>query len=324
MTNGKWPAALAILLHLIGGAAAQNYPSRPVTMVVPFPAGGSTDTIGRVLAEAMRGPLGQTVIIENVGGASGNLGVGRVARAAPDGYTFILGSWPTHVLNAAIFTLPYDPRSDFEPVALIAAQPLFIIARKNFPANSLADLLAWLKANPGKATQGTAGSGGASNVAGVFFQKATGTKFQMVPYRGSAPAMQDLLAGQIDLMIDLAASATPQVRAGNVKTYAVTSSTRLASVPDVPTVDEAGLPGFHVLSWHAVWVPKGTPKDVIEKLNAAIVVALADPAARKRLGDVGQQIYPPAQQTPEALRAYQLSEIERWWPIVKAAGIKVQ
>jgi tripartite-type tricarboxylate transporter receptor subunit TctC len=323
MINGKWLAALAISLQLVGGAAAQSYPSRPVTMVEPFPAGGSTDTIGRILSDAMRGPFGQTVIIENVGGASGNLGVGRVARAAPDGYTLILGSWPTHVLNAAIFTLPYDPRSDFEPVALIAAQPLFIIARKNFPADSLADLLAWLKANPGKATQGTAGTGGASNIAGVFFRNATGTQFQMVPYRGSAPAMQDLLAGQIDLMIDLAASATPQVRAGTVKTYAVTSATRLASAPDIPTVEEAGLPGFHVSSWHAVWAPKGTPTEVIAKLNAAVVAALADPAAQKRFADVGQQVYPRAQQTPEAMRAYHLAEIEKWWPIVKAADIKV-
>jgi tripartite-type tricarboxylate transporter receptor subunit TctC len=301
---------------------AQVYPSRPVTMVVPFPAGGSSDTIGRVLADGMRGPLGQSVIIENVGGASGNLGVGRVARAAPDGYTLILGSWPTHVLNAAIFTLPYDPLNDFEPVALIAAQPLFIIAKKAMPAKDLSELLAWLKANPDKATQGTAGTGGASHLAGVFFQTATGTRFQFVPYRGSAPAMQDLLAGQIDMMIDLAASATPQVRAGNVRAYAVTAKSRLAAAPDVPTVDEAGLPGYYVLSWHAVWVPKTTPKSVITKLNAAVVEALADPAVRKRLADIGQEIFPREQLTPEALSAYQKAEIEKWWPMVKAANIK--
>jgi tripartite-type tricarboxylate transporter receptor subunit TctC len=231
--------AVAVLGSCGSIATAQVYPSRPVTMVVPFPAGGSTDTIGRVMADGMRGPLGQSVIIENVGGASGNLGVGRVARAAPDGYTLILGSWPTHVLNAAIFTLPYDPLNDFEPVALVAAQPLFIIARKAMPAKDLTELVAWLRANPDKATQGTAGTGGASHLAGVFFQKATGTRFQFVPYRGSAPAMQDLLAGQIDMMIDLAASATPQLRAGNVKAYAVTARNRLAAAPDVPTVDEA-------------------------------------------------------------------------------------
>jgi tripartite-type tricarboxylate transporter receptor subunit TctC len=307
-----------------GSATAQVYPSRPVTMVVPFPAGGSTDTIGRVLADGMRAALGQTIIIENVGGASGNIGVGRVARAAPDGYTLILGSWPTHVLNAAIFTLPYDPLNDFEPVSLVAAQPLFIIAKKAMPAKDLAELIAWLKANPDKATQGTAGTGGASHLAGVFFQKATGTRYQLVPYRGSAPAMQDLLAGQIDMMIDLAASSTPQVRAGNVKAYAVTSKTRLAAAPDVPTVDEAGLPGYYVLSWHAIWAPKTTPKTVIAQLNAAVVEALADPTVRKRLADVGQDIFPREQQTPEALSAYHKAEIEKWWPLVKAANIKVE
>ena len=314
--------AVAFLAGCGSIAMAQVYPSRPVTMVVPFPAGGSSDTIGRVLADGMRGPLGQSVIIENVGGASGNLGVGRVARAAADGYTLILGSWPTHVLNAAIFTLPYDPLNDFEPVALVAAQPLFIIAKKAMPAKDLTELLAWLKANPDKATQGTAGTGGASHLAGVFFQKATGTRFQFVPYRGSAPAMQDLLAGQIDMMIDLAASATPQVRAGNVKAYAVTAKNRLAAAPDVPTVDEAGLPGYYVLSWHAVWVPKTTPKPVVAKLNAAVVEALADPAVRKRLADVGQEIFSREQLTPEALSAYHKAEIEKWWPIIKAANIR--
>ena len=316
--------ALAASCAIADNAAAQVYPSRPVTMVVPFPAGGSTDTIGRVMADGMRASLGQTIIIENVGGASGNIGVGRVARAAPDGYTLILGSWPTHVLNAAIFTLPYDPLNDFEPVSLVAAQPLFIIAKKAMPAKDLAELIAWLKANPDKATQGTAGTGGASHLAGVFFQKATGTRYQLVPYRGSAPAMQDLLAGQIDMMIDLAASSTPHVRAGNVKAYAVTSKTRLAAAPDVPTVDEAGLPGYYVSSWHAIWVPKATPKPVIAKLNAAVVDALADPTVRKRLADVGQDIFPREQQTPEALSAYHKAEIEKWWPLVKAANIKVE
>jgi tripartite-type tricarboxylate transporter receptor subunit TctC len=316
--------ALAASCAIADNAAAQVYPSRPLTMVVPFPAGGSTDTIGRVMADGMRASLGQTIIIENVGGASGNIGVGRVARAAPDGYTLILGSWPTHVLNAAIFTLPYDPLNDFEPVSLVAAQPLFIIAKKAMPAKDLAELIAWLRANPDKATQGTAGTGGASHLAGVFFQKATGTRYQLVPYRGSAPAMQDLLAGQIDMMIDLAASSTPHVRAGNVKAYAVTSKTRLAAAPDVPTMDEAGLPGYYVSSWHAIWVPKATPKPVIAKLNAAVVDALADPTVRKRLADVGQDIFPREQQTPEALSAFHKAEIEKWWPLVKAANIKVE
>jgi tripartite-type tricarboxylate transporter receptor subunit TctC len=307
-----------------GSATAQVYPARPVTMVVPFAAGGSSDTIGRIMADGMRGPLGQSVIIENVGGASGNIGVGRVARAAPDGYTLILGSWPTHVLNAAIFALPYDPLNDFEPVSLVAAQPLLVIGKKTLPPKDLMDLIAWLKASPYTATQATAGAGGASHVAGVFFQKATGTRFQFVPYRGSGPGMQDLLAGQIDMMIDLAASSTPQVRAGTVKAYAITAKSRSAAAPDVPTVDEAGLPGFHVLSWHAIWVPKTTPKNVIAKLNAAVVETLADPAVRKRLADVGQEIFPREQQTPEALGAYQSAETEKWWPIIRDANIKAE
>jgi tripartite-type tricarboxylate transporter receptor subunit TctC len=313
-----------VILAGCGGATAQTYPARPVTMVVPFAAGGSSDTIGRIMADGMRGPLGQSVIIENVGGAAGNLGVARVARAAPDGYTLSLGSWPTHVLNAAISALPHDPVSDFEPVALVAAQPLFVIAKKSLPPNDLKEMIAWLKASPGTATQATSGIGGASHVAGVFFQKATGTRFQFVPYRGGGPAMQDLLAGQIDMMIDLAASATPQVRAGSVKAYAITAAQRSAAAPDIPTVDEAGLPGFHVLSWHAIWVPKGTPKAVIAALNAAAMEALADPAVRKRLADVGQEIFPREQQTPQALRAFHAAEIEKWWPIVKDANIKAE
>ena len=307
-----------------GSATAQVYPARPVTMVVPFAAGGSSDTIGRIMADGMRGPLGQSVIIENVGGASGNIGVGPVARAAPDGYTLILGSWPTHVLNAAIFALPYDPLNDFEPVSLVAAQPLLVIGKKTLPPKDLMDLIAWLKASPYTATQATAGAGGASHVAGVFFQKATGTRFQFVPYRGGGPGMQDLLAGQIDMMIDLAASSTPQVRAGTVKAYAITAKSRSAAAPDVPTVDEAGLPGFHVLSWHAIWVPKTTPKNVIAKLNAAVVETLADPAVRTRLVDMGQEIPARDQQTPESLGAYHKAEIEKWWPIIRAANIKAE
>jgi tripartite-type tricarboxylate transporter receptor subunit TctC len=316
---------LAVVFALgltVAQSAAQDYPSRPITLIVPFPAGGSTDAIGRVLGEGLRGRLGQTIVVENIGGASGNIGVGRVARATPDGYTLVLGSWPTHVLNAAIFTLPYDPLTDFEPVSLVSTQPLFIVARKTMPANNLLEFIEWLKANPEKATQGTAGSGGASHVAGVFFQKASGTRFQFVPYRGAGPAMQDLASGQIDMMVDLAASSAPQVRAGNVKAFAVTSKTRSAAAPDVPTVDEAGLPGFYVESWHAVWAPKGTPKDVIEKLAESISQVLADPLVRQRLASVGQVIFPADQLNPAALSAYQKAEAQRWWPIIKAANIK--
>jgi tripartite-type tricarboxylate transporter receptor subunit TctC len=316
-------AAVALIAGSVAAAHAQSFPSRPVTLVVPFPAGGSSDPIGRAVAEGMRAALGQPVIVENVSGASGNLGVGRVARAAPDGYTLSVGSWPTHVLNGAIFNLPYHVFNDFEPVALVAEQPLFIIARKTLPANSLTEFIAWLKANPDKAMQGTGGTGTASHVAGVLFQKASGTQIQYVPYRGSAPAMQDLLSGQIDMMIDMAASAGGQVRAGTVKAYAVTARKRSAAAPDVPTADEAGLPGYYVTSWHALWAPKGTPAPVIAALNAAVVAALADPVVRKRLADIGQDIFPREQQTPEAARAYHAAEIEKWWPVIKAANIKV-
>ena len=326
MADGSVRKVLLAVVFCLGLAvshsAAQDYPSRPITLIVPFPAGGSTDAIGRVLGEGMRGRLGQTIVVENVGGASGNIGVGRVARAAPDGYTLVLGSWPTHVLNAAIFTLPYDPLTDFQPVSLVSTQPLFIVARKTMPANNLLEFIAWLKANPDKATQGTAGSGGASHVAGVFFQKASDTRFQFVPYRGAGPAMQDLAAGQIDMMVDLAASSAPQVRAGNVKAFAVTSKNRSAAAPDVPTVDEAGLPGFYVESWHAVWAPKGTPKVIVDKLAESIGQVLADPVVRQRLASVGQVIFPADQLNPAALTAYQKAEAEKWWPIIKAANIK--
>lgn len=305
-----------------GNALAQDYPSRPITLIVPFPAGGPADTIGRIVAEGMRPPLGRPVIVENVGGASGSIGVGRAARAAPDGYTLSLGSWPTHVINGAVYALRYDVLNDFEAVSLITTQPLLIIARKDLPASDLMGLVAWLKANPDKATQGTAGAGGASHVAGVFFQRETGTRFQFVPYRGTA--IQDLMVGSIDFMIDLAASSIPQVRAGSVKAFAVTSNRRLASAPEIPTVAEAGLPRLQMTSWYGLWVPKGTPKGVIARLNAALVAALADPAAQARLAALGQEIFSRNQQTPEALRAYHKAEIEKWWPILKEANIKAQ
>jgi len=318
-------------LHLIAGAAAlpaisrmaraQAYPARPITMVVPYAAGGAIDTIGRILAEAMRGPIGQPVVIENVAGASGTIGVGRVARASPDGYTFVIGNWATHVLNGAMFTLQYDPQNDFAPISLVSNNPLIIVAKKAVPANDLAEFVAWLKANPGQATQGTTGAGGLSTVVGLFFQKETGTRVRFVPYRGGlAPALQDLVAGQIDFMIDNPANALPQIRAGTVKAYAVTSKRRLAVAPDIPTVGEAGLPDLYTLNWQATFLPKATPRDIVAKVNAAVVAALADPTVRRRLADLGQEIFPPDQQTPEVLAAFQGSEIEKWWPIVKAAN----
>jgi tripartite-type tricarboxylate transporter receptor subunit TctC len=317
-------AALAASLGAPGVASAQVYPSRSVTLVVSYPAGGPTDAIGRIMAEGLRASLRQTLIIENVAGAAGSIGTGRVARAAPDGYTLIFGNWASHVVNGAVYSLQYDVLNDFEPVSLIATQPMIIVARKTLPATDLKELVAWLKANPDKASAGGAGAGSANHVATVFFQKQTGTRFQSVPYRGGAIAMQDLLAGQIDLIFDLAASAVPLARAGSIKALAVMAGSRLAAAPDIPTVDEAGLPGLHVSLWNALWAPKGTPKDIVAKLNAAVVESLADPTMRKRLTDLGQDIPPRDQQTPEALNAYHKAEIEKWWPIIKAANIKVE
>ena len=291
-------------------------------MVVPFPAGGPTDTIGRVVAEGMRASLGQPVVIDNVGGAAGSLATGKVARAAPDGYTIGLGSGTTHVANGAIYSLNYDVVTSFEPVSMLTIQPMVIVAKKTMQADTLQDLIAWLRANPDKASQGTAGAGSTSHLAGIFFQMQTGTRYQFVPYRNTG--MQDLMAGLIDLMIDPAANSVPQVRAGTIKAYAVTSRHRTPAAPDVPTVDEAGLPALQITSWHGLWVPKGTPRDIIAKLNGAVVEALADPTVRRRLADLANETVPREQQTPAALAAWQKAEIEKWWPIIKAAGIKAE
>ena len=312
-------AALAILAG-IAGAHAQTYPSRPITLIVPFPAGGSTDAVGRILVERMRTSLGQPIVIENVGGAGGSIGVGRVARAAPDGYTLDIGQWDTHVANGATYPLTYDLMKDFEPVALISSNPFLVLARKTMPADDLKGLIAWLKANPDKASQAIPTAG--SHVAGILLQKQTDTRFAFVPYRGGGPAMQDLVAGQIDMMIIQAAVALPQVRGGAIKAYAVTAKSRFAAAPGVPTVDEAGLPGLHISGWFALFAPRGTPKPVIDKLNGAVVEALAEPAVRARLADLGQEIPPPEQQTPQALAAFHKAEVEKWWPIIKAANLK--
>lgn len=305
-------------------AFAEVYPARPITIVVPFPAGGPSDTVGRILAERMRASLGKPLTIENVAGAGGTIGVGRVARALPDGYTIALGILSTHVVNGAIYKLQYDVVKDFEPIALLANSTLLIIAKAAVPANDLTGLTAWLKGNPDKALFGTAGVGSPEHIPGVLFQQITDTRFQFVHYRGAAPLMQDFVAGQIEITIDAPAISLPQLRAGSIKAYAATARNRLTSAPDIPTVDEAGLPGFYFSPWVAFFAPTGTPKPIIDKLNAATVEALAAPEVRARFADLGFELFPREEQTPEALAAVQKADIEKWWPIIKAAGIKAE
>ena len=308
----------------VGPAMAQVYPSRPITMIVPFPAGGPSDTVARIVADGMRASLKQSIVIENVVGASGSIAVGRAARAAADGYTLSYGGLGPHVLNGALFALHYDPVNDFEPVALLADMPMLIAAKNTMPATNLKELIAWLRANPDKAMSGTPGAGTLSEIAGVFFQNSTGTRFRFVPYRGVGFAIQDLLAGRIDMMFDFVANSLPQVRARTIKAYAVLAKRRLSAAPDIPTADEEGVPGLYASSWQALWVPKGTPKSAIDRLDGAVVDALSDPAVRKRLTDITQEIPPREQQTPEALAKLQKAEIEKWWPIIKTAGITAE
>jgi len=315
---------LALLTAAIANAQAQTYPSKPITIIVPFAAGGQSDALARVISDRRRVTLGQPIIIENIAGAGGTIGVARAARASPDGYTAVIGNWGSFVVSAAVYSLSYDVLRDFEPVALLATEPTVIVARKTFPANDLRELIAWLKNNPDKASVGASGVGGPSHIFGVFFQKETETRFQIVPYRGAGPAIQDLLAGQIDIMITGPTILLNLVRAGNIKAYAVTAKTRMAAAPDIPTVNEAGLPGFYLQVWHGVWVPKGTPKDVVGSLNTAIVDALADSTVRSRFADFAQDIFPREQQRPEALAVLHKAEIEKWWPVIREAGIKAQ
>jgi tripartite-type tricarboxylate transporter receptor subunit TctC len=272
----------------------------------------------------MQASLGEPVIIDNVTGASGSIGAGRVARAAPDGYTLSYGGVGTHVLNGAILSLSYDVLRDFAPVALVATTQLMIVAKKDMAANSLAELVAWLKANPDQAVQGTGGAGSLTHIAGVSFEQRTGTRFRSVPYRGAGAAINDLVAGHIDIMIDLAPNSLAHIHAGTIKAYAVLAPVRMAAAPDLPTVDEAGLSGFHMSAWQGIWAPKGTPPAVLSKLNAAIAEGLADPAVRARLAGLGQETFPPEQQSAAALGAWQKAEIDKWWPIIKSANVKVE
>src|SRR5436190_19668371 len=305
----------------IAGAHAQSYPSRQITLVVPFPPGGSTDVAARIMAERMRPSLGQPIIIENIGGAGGSIGVGRVARAAPDGYTIDIGQWDTHV-GSIIYKLDYDLEKDFEPISLGSNHSQLIVAKNDLPANDLAELVTWMKANPGKIN--FVNQNAAANVTGVIFENLTKQKVQFIPYRGAGPAMTDLVSGTVDLLVVQGAVALPQIRAGKIKALANLSAARSASMPDIPTADETGVPGLYMSGWFGFWAPKGTPKDIIARLNAATVEALADPAIQKRFTELGLDVAPRAQQTPEGLAAFQKTEIEKWWPIIKEAGIGAQ
>src|SRR5450631_638292 len=311
---------LIALIAFLADAHAEGFPSRAINLIVPAAAGGPTDALARILAERMRASIGQPMVVENVPGAAGSTGVGHVARAAPDGYTIVIGLSSTHVVNAAIYSLPYDVVNDFAPIALIANSPHLIVSKNTVPANDLRELIAWLKASSGKALGGTAGIGSPPHIAAVFFQNLTGTTFQFVPYRGAAPAIQDLLAGQIDLFIPQA-FALQLVLAEKIRAYAVMAPIRLKAAPDIPTVDEAGAPGLYLSTWYGLWAPKGTPNNLIIKLNAAVVEALSDTTVRKRLANLNQNIFPREMQTPEALGAFQKEEIKKWWPIIKAAKI---
>jgi tripartite-type tricarboxylate transporter receptor subunit TctC len=310
-----------MLVAGIASAQAQIYPSRPITLVVPFPPGGSTDAAARIMAERMRAPLGQPVVIENVGGAGGSIGVGRVARAAPDGYTFDIGQWDTHV-GSIIYKLDYDLEKDFEPIALVSNNPQLMVAKNDLPANTLADLVTWMKANPGKIN--FVNQNAAANVTGVLFENLTSQKVQFIPYRGAGPAMTDLISGTVDLLVVQGAVALPQIRAGKIKALANLSAKRSASMPDIPTADETGIPGLYMSGWFGFYAPKGTPKDIVARLNAATVEALADPALQKHFSELGLDVASLEQQTPEGLAAFQKAEIDKWWPIIKAAGIGAQ
>jgi tripartite-type tricarboxylate transporter receptor subunit TctC len=317
-------AALMALAAFSGNAYADNYPSHPITLMVPFSAGGPTDSMARILGEHMQRTLGQPITIENVTGAGGSLGVGRVVRSPPDGYTVSIGHLGTHVANGAIYNLGYDLLTDLEPVVMLPSNPMIIVSKNAVPAKSLKELLAWLKAKPSPPTAGTAGAGSGSHIAGLYFEQATGIKLQYVPYRGTAPALNDLVAGQIDIIVDQTSNSISQVRAGTIRAYAVTDSKRVESASDIPSTDEAGLPGFHMTLWSGLWVPKNTPKDIIAKLNGAAVEAMNDPAVRKKFEDLGLEMPDKDQLTPEALGTWQKAEIAKWWPMIKGANVKVE
>ena len=305
-------------------AAAQSYPAKPIRLLVPFPPGAGADVVARTLAQKVTEVLSVQVIVDNRGGAGGTMGAAIAARAAPDGYTLSIGHWSTHVVNGAIYPLPYDLLRDLEPIVLLPSNPMIVVSKSAVPAKNLNEFVGWIKANEGKVSAGTAGAGSATHVAGVYFQNVTGTRFQFVPYRGTGPALQDLVAGQIDFIVDQASNSLQHVRDGKIRAYAVTASARLPSAPDIPTVAEAGLPSLDISVWYGLWAPKGTPKEIIAKLNAAAVQALSEPAVRQRFAELGLDMPPRDRLTPEALAAYQKAEIEKWWPVIKDANIKTE
>jgi tripartite-type tricarboxylate transporter receptor subunit TctC len=311
------------LLSFASSIAAQTFPSKPITLIVPFAAGGPTDTLARILAEPLKQSLGQAILVEDVTGAGGTIGLTRAARAAPDGYTVILGNWTSHVGGPALYPIQQDVLQDFEPVARLPVSRLWVTGKTGFPAKDAAELVAWLKANPNKASFGTVGAGSAVHICGIYLQNATGTQFQFVPYRGAAPAYQDLIAGNIDLTCMDASAGLAYQRSGRIKAYAVAGNGRWTPAPDVPTLSEAGVAGMDLTFWNGLWAPRGTPKELVVKLNLAVVDAFADAKMRQRLADLGMEIPRRDQQTPEALGAYHKAETEKWWPIIKAAGIKL-
>jgi tripartite-type tricarboxylate transporter receptor subunit TctC len=314
-------AAVAIVAGAIS-AAAQTYPTKSVTIIVPFAAGGPSDALARIMGDRMKTTLGQSFVVENVTGAAGSIAVGRAVRSPADGYTVSFGHLGTHVANGAIYSLPYDMLTDLEPVVMLPSNPMVVVSRGNLPATNLKELIAWLKANGAKATAGTAGAGSGAHIAGVYLETLTGLRLQFVPYRGTAPALNDLVGGQIDIIVDQASNSMQQIRSGRIRAYAITDTKRLKAAPEIPTAEEAGLPGFHMTLWNGLWVPKGTPKDVVARLNAAAVEAMADPAVQKRLNDLGLEVPAADQQTPQALGVWHKAEVDKWWPIIKKAGIK--
>lgn len=317
-------AALVATLAFGASVRADNFPSHPITIMVPFAAGGPSDAMARILGDRMKTVLGQPLVIENVTGAGGSIGVGRVVRSPADGYTIGFGHLGTHVANGAVYKLGYDLVADLEPIVMLPSNPMIVVSKNDVPAKTLNELLAWLKSRPEPVTAGTAGLGSGSHIAGLYFENATGIKLQFVPYRGTAPAMNDLVAGQIDVIIDQTSNSINQVRAGNIRAYAVTDDKRVASAPDIPTTDEAGLPGFHMTLWSGLWAPKGTPKEIVAKLNAAAIEALNDPAVQKQFENLGLQMPPENQLTPQALGDWQKAEIAKWWPMIQAAHVAVE